>query len=231
MAPTTRKLLSIVTPCYNEEANVEDCYRTVARIVAESLPEYDHEHVFADNASSDGTVELLRRLAREDERVKVILNARNYGPFRSTFNALLRTSGDAVVVLLAADLQDPPELIVDFTRHWEQGHEIVYGIRANRQEGILLRIARSAKDEHAVFELLRRKDPSTVPWLREMLLDAGENGAFRINAAFALGTIGGVEARAALEEALAGQLPPQVKEAVEHVLGHPPGDNQPPQEP
>jgi glycosyltransferase involved in cell wall biosynthesis len=143
MAPRTRKLLSVVTPCYHEEANVEACYHEVKRVFAELLPEYDREHIFSDNASTDGTVDVLRRLATEDPAVKIIVNARNYGPFRSTFNALLRTSGDAVVVMLPADLQDPPELIADFVRHWEKGYEIVYGIRANREEGILLRIARS----------------------------------------------------------------------------------------
>src|SRR5262245_53846896 len=99
-----RKVISIVTPCYNEQDNVTDCYEAVKRIFTEQLPEYDFEHLFCDNASSDDTVAVLRELARTDPRVKVIVNARNFGPFRSTFNGLLNTSGDAVVVLFAADL-------------------------------------------------------------------------------------------------------------------------------
>jgi glycosyltransferase involved in cell wall biosynthesis len=137
-----RKLISIVTPCFNEEVNVVACHEAVRTIFEKELPEYDLLHLFADNASSDGTLARLRDLARQDPNVKVIVNARNYGPFRSTFNALLSAPGDAVVVMLPADLQDPPEIIPRFVRAWELGHEVVYGIRANRQEGILMRIVR-----------------------------------------------------------------------------------------
>jgi glycosyltransferase involved in cell wall biosynthesis len=136
-----RKLISIVTPCFNERDNVADCHEAVKRVF-EQLPGYEFEHVFCDNASSDGTIEVLRLLAANDARVKVILNARNFGPFCSTFNGLLSTTGDAVVVLLAADLQDPPELIVEFVRRWEEGHQVVYGIRGKREEGFLLRNVR-----------------------------------------------------------------------------------------
>lgn len=142
MISIRRKLISIVTPCFNEEANLRDCRDAVARLFAEQLPEYDYEHIFCDNASTDSSPAVLRKLATEDSRVKVIFNSRNFGPFRSTFNGLMSSSGDAVVVLLAADLQDPPEVVVDFVRHWEAGHEIVYGIRANRQEGLLMRTTR-----------------------------------------------------------------------------------------
>lgn len=137
-----RKLISIVTPCYNEQDNVADCYEAVRRVFAEQLPGYDHEHVFCDNASADDTVAVLRQLAARDPRVKVIVNARNFGPFCSTFNGLMRTRGDAVVVLLAADLQDPPELIPDFVRRWEEGYQVVYGIRQSREEGFLMRRTR-----------------------------------------------------------------------------------------
>jgi glycosyltransferase involved in cell wall biosynthesis len=143
MAAGKRKLISIVTPCYNEELNVPDCYEAVRKLFANELADYDYEHIFCDNASSDATVMLLRQLADVDPHVKVILNARNFGPFRSMFNGLLSTTGDAVVPFLPADLQDPAEVIVSFVRHWEAGHKIVYGIRANRQEGLLMRTARS----------------------------------------------------------------------------------------
>ncbi|HEY5313468.1 MAG TPA: glycosyltransferase family 2 protein [Pirellulales bacterium] len=142
MPASPRKLISVITPCFNEQANIRECRDAVARVFAEHLPDYDYEHLFCDNASSDGTIACLRKLAADDPCVKVIFNARNFGPFRSTFNGLLNTAGDAVVVLLAADLQDPPEVMVDFVRTWEQGYEVVYGIRANRQEGWLLRTTR-----------------------------------------------------------------------------------------
>ena len=138
-----RKVISIVTPCYNEQDNVLPCYEAVKRVFEEQLPEYDCEHVFCDNASTDSTPEVLRDLAVRDPRVKVIFNARNFGPFCSTFNGLLNTTGDAVVVLLAVDLQDPPEVVVEFVKKWEQGYQVVYGIRKKREEGFIMRSVRS----------------------------------------------------------------------------------------
>jgi glycosyltransferase involved in cell wall biosynthesis len=138
-----KKLLSVVTPCYNEEASIVHCYETVRDILANELPEYDYEHIIADNASTDMTLDLLRDIAGRDPRVKVIANARNFGPMRSHFNALLAASGDVVVVFIPADLQDPPELIPQFVRLWEHGHDVVYGIRAVREEGVAMRWLRS----------------------------------------------------------------------------------------
>ena len=106
-----RKTITVVSPCFNEEESVENCYATVQRIFAEELPDYSREHVFADNASTDRTVEILRGIVEKDPAVKVVVNARNYGPFRSTFNGLKYATGDAVLVMLPVDLQDPPELI------------------------------------------------------------------------------------------------------------------------
>lgn len=137
--PLGRKLISIVTPCYNEEDNVLDCYLAVRQLFERRLADYEFEHIFCDNASTDSTPVVLTELAGQDSRVKVIFNARNFGPFCSTFNGLTATNGDAVVVLLAADLQDPPELIVDFVHRWEQGYQVVYGIRQRREEGFCLR--------------------------------------------------------------------------------------------
>jgi glycosyltransferase involved in cell wall biosynthesis len=131
-----------VTPCFNEQENIEICYRTVQDIFAGELAEYDYEHVFCDNNSADCTPEILEKLAADDPRVKVIFNARNFGAFASLFNGLRSTSGDAVVVCLPADLQDPPELIPQFVRLWEQGNDIVYGVRKERQERRLLAVMR-----------------------------------------------------------------------------------------
>ncbi len=135
------KRISIISPAYNEEDNVEACYRAVADLFAPGGPleTYEREHIFADNASEDGTAEILRGLAAQDPCVKVILNARNFGPFRSNFNALRYATGDAVVVFLPADLQDPPEIIPEMVRHWENGIEVVAGSRANREETLMLR--------------------------------------------------------------------------------------------
>lgn len=139
MTPAAAVTISVVTPCYNEELNLVDCHRALAQLFTERLPECRLEHIFCDNASTDGSVAILRQMAEEDPGVKVVVNARNYGPFRSTFNGLRHASGDAVVVLFAADLQDPPELIAEFVARWRQGYEVVYGIRSRRQESLLMR--------------------------------------------------------------------------------------------
>ncbi|MBN8628439.1 MAG: glycosyltransferase family 2 protein, partial [Planctomycetes bacterium] len=146
-----RKVISIVTPCYNEELNVVDCYEAVRDLFANTLTDYDFEHVFCDNASTDQTPGLLAGLAARDPRVKVIFNAGNFGPFRSMFNGLMSTSGDAVVVLLAADLQDPPEVIAEFVKHWEAGYEIVHAVRSQREEGPIMRGVR-----HVYYRTVRK---------------------------------------------------------------------------
>ena len=137
-----RNLISIVTPCYNEADNVEECARAVREVFARELPDCDFEHLFCDNASTDATPLKLAAMAARDRRIKVILNARNVGPFRSMFHGLLSTSGDAVVVMLPADLQDPPEVIPAMVAAWRNGHEVVQGIRQEREEGPVMRAAR-----------------------------------------------------------------------------------------
>jgi glycosyltransferase involved in cell wall biosynthesis len=136
------KLISIVSPCYNEQNNVRQCRDAVRDVFCRELRDYAYEHIFADNASTDGTLSELRKLAAEDKNVKVIANARNYGPFRSNFNALRATRGDAVLVMLPVDLQDPPDLIPQFVREWENGFKIVFGQRLQREEIGLLRLVR-----------------------------------------------------------------------------------------
>lgn len=136
------KTISITTPCFNEEANVRDCYDAVKALFDGPLSGYRREHVFADNCSADRTVEILREIAAADPAVKVIVNARNFGPLRSTYNAVLATSGDAILLFLPADMQDPPSLLPEFVKLWEQGYEIVYGIRATRSEGWVMRSIR-----------------------------------------------------------------------------------------
>ena len=136
------KTISIVSPCYNEEDNVTVCYETVKALFEKELPGYRYEHIFVDNASTDGTVAILRDIAAQDPGVKVIVNARNFGVFRSTFNGLRYVTGDAVLVMLPVDLQDPPELIPEFVALWESGYDVVAGARETREEGFVLRTAR-----------------------------------------------------------------------------------------
>lgn len=136
------KTISIISPCFNEADNVQECAAAVKALFDGPLAGYAREHIFADNDSSDGTIELLREMAAADTSIKVILNARNFGPFRSNFNALRAATGDAIVVFLPADLQDPPEMITEFVRLWESGVEVVAGARTNRQESFALRTCR-----------------------------------------------------------------------------------------
>ncbi len=138
----TRKLITIMTPCFNEVHNVRDVHRRVQAVAAE-LPEYRFEHLFVDNASKDGTIEVLREMAAEDPSVKVILNARNFGPDRSGMNGFLQAAGDAVGCI-ASDLQDPPELFVEMIREWEKGFPIVAAIKNSSDENGLMYRVRTA---------------------------------------------------------------------------------------
>jgi polyisoprenyl-phosphate glycosyltransferase len=128
----TSKLISVVTPCYNEEANVQELHQRV-KAVFDALGSYRYEHFFIDNASKDGTVAVLRELARNDPSVKVIVNTRNFGHIRSPYHALLEARGDAVIGM-ASDLQDPPELIPKFLESWEAGYKVVLGVKEASQE-------------------------------------------------------------------------------------------------
>lgn len=136
---TGKLKLSIITPCFNEADNVIDCYETTKRTIETLLPEFDYEHIFCDNASTDGTGSILENLASKDQNVKVILHSRNFGPFNSMFNGLLASSGDLVIPFLPADLQDPPEVIPQFVAEWKKGFEVVYGVRKTREESFVLR--------------------------------------------------------------------------------------------
>jgi glycosyltransferase involved in cell wall biosynthesis len=132
-----KKLISVMTPCYNEEDNIEDLYSQVKTIFENQLSGYDYEHVFIDNCSKDRTVDILKMLARKDPKVKIIVNARNFGFVRSSYYGLIQPDGDAVIFLMA-DLQDPPSLIVDFVTKWEEGYKVVQGVRKNSRESFVL---------------------------------------------------------------------------------------------
>jgi len=130
------KLISVMTACYNEEENIEEVYKRVKGIF-ETLPQYKYEHVFIDNASTDKTILILKDIAKHDKNVKIIVNSRNFGWIRSPFYALRQCQGDAVI-LLVSDLQDPPEMIKDFIKKWEEGYKIVVGIKKQSKENPLM---------------------------------------------------------------------------------------------
>lgn len=190
-----KKLISVVAPCYNEELNIQACYQEVVSLFEGdgALSAYDVELIFADNNSNDRSLEILRDLAATDPRVKVVANARNYGPFRSTFNALRYAQGDAVIPMLPVDLQDPPELIPSFIRKWEEGYLRVYGVRTQRDEGSVMRAVRRGyyyvvnkfsnidiPRDVAEFQVLDRKVVQALlqfrdyyPYIRGMIANVG----------------------------------------------------------
>jgi len=184
------KRISVVTPLFNEEGNVvELCDRVAA--VMQLLP-YDYEHICIDNCSQDGTAALLRERATKDPRVKVIINARNFGHIRSPYYALLQASGDAAVII-AGDLQDPPELIPEFIQKWEAGYKSVMAVKPESAESSLMsfirklyyRIVNRISDvplvdnatgaglyDRAVLDVLRHiKDP--YPYARGLICEIG----------------------------------------------------------
>lgn len=136
MSQASRPLLSVVMPCYNEEGNVAEAVAQVRSVMA-SLPEFDYEHLFIDNASTDKTVDALRRLCAEDRRVKVIVNSRNFGHIRSPTYGLMAAAGVAAVIL-PSDLQEPPSLIPALVAEWQKGHRSVLTVKRSVQESFVL---------------------------------------------------------------------------------------------
>lgn len=130
-----KKMISIVTPCYNEEENIDELYQRISAVMA-TLP-YDYEHICIDNASTDGTVKRIKELAAQDKRVKLIVNARNFGHIKSPYYAIQQSNGDACI-LIASDLQDPPEMIVEFVKKWEEGFKTVLAVKPESEESSLM---------------------------------------------------------------------------------------------
>ncbi|MGB8786019.1 MAG: glycosyltransferase family 2 protein [Terriglobales bacterium] len=130
------KTLTILTPCYNEEANVRELYLRVRAAIA-TAGDYQYEHILIDNASTDNTLNELKAIAAHDKNVKIIRNTRNFGHIRSPMHAFNQATGDAVIGIVA-DLQDPPEMIVDLIRKWEEGYPVVICIKAASDENGLM---------------------------------------------------------------------------------------------
>lgn len=134
------KKISVVTPCYNEEDNVEK----LVSLVTEELKklDFEFEHIFIDNHSSDQTVNILKKLSQKFPHIKVIVNARNFGHIRSPYYGLMQAYGDAVI-LLAADLQDPPSLIPELVSQWQKGNNVVIAIKNQSHESALMYFIRT----------------------------------------------------------------------------------------
>ena len=186
------KLISIVSPCYNEEGNVEQLYLRTRETLAK-FPHLRYEHIFIDNASTDNTVAILRKLAEADKNVRVIVNARNFGHIRSPHHALMCAEGDAVVGLLS-DLQDPPEVIGGMIEEWERGTPIVVGIKNSSDESGLMYGIRTlyyrtvamltnvrvlehftgfGLYDRKVVDIVRNRFPDPVPYFRGIIAEIG----------------------------------------------------------
>lgn len=131
------KKISIVIPCFNEEENVVPMYEAVTEQMSAYDGKYLYEILYIDNFSTDNSRGLLLELAERDRRVKLIFNTKNFGPIRSPHHGLLSATGDAAI-LICCDFQEPPELIPQFITGWEQGYEIVAGIKSGSKEGLFM---------------------------------------------------------------------------------------------
>ena len=187
-----RKKISMVIPTYNEKDNIFDDYNRLKGIMDRDLKDYDYEMLFIDNFSNDGTREELRILAKKDKNVKIILNGNNFGWMRSSFYGMIQTTGDCTV-LLAADMQEPPEVMVDFVREWEKGYKVVIGIKSKSKENKLMYFLRNCyynflekiTENHHIkqfmgfglydkdfIEILRKLD-DPVPYFRGIVAELG----------------------------------------------------------
>jgi polyisoprenyl-phosphate glycosyltransferase len=188
--------LSVVTGCYNEEANVPELYERICKTFERDLPNYTFELIVIDNASTDGTVKVLKQIAAKDKRVRIIVNNRNFGPVRSGYHAILQARGDAVVVMVS-DLQDPPEMIPEFVKKWEEGYKIVLAQKTNSEESPLFFLVRKVYyntisrlsdielvknatgfglyDQRVIEDLRQIDDP--YPYFRGLVCDLGYSRA------------------------------------------------------
>lgn len=136
------KTISIVVPCFNEEENVVPMSEAVIGIFNKELPDYDYELIFIDNDSQDKTRPLLRKLCENNPNIKAIFNAKNFGQFKSPYYGLLQATGDCGI-LVAADFQDPVEMIPKFVKEWENGYKIVSGIKTSSKENKIMYFLRT----------------------------------------------------------------------------------------
>ncbi len=127
-----KKTITILTPTLNEESNVDELVSRVSKVIAEH-PKYNFEHLFIDNSSDDGTVDKLKKIAKKNKKVKVIVNARNFGSPSSVLHGLKQVKTDACIHI-ASDLQDPPEVIPDLLKKWEEGFKIVVLVKNASKE-------------------------------------------------------------------------------------------------
>lgn len=152
----SKKKISILTACFNEQDNVAGLIEAVGDVF-KKMPQYNYEHIFIDNSSTDKTVDILKAIANTNKQVKIIVNTRNFGHIRSPYHGLLQCEGDAVVSLVS-DFQDPPEMISQFIVKWEEGHKIVIGVKTHSKENAFMHAVRKF-----FYNLLAQASSSSDP--------------------------------------------------------------------
>jgi polyisoprenyl-phosphate glycosyltransferase len=148
----TKKLITILIPVYNEEENVKIAYETVTPIMEDIQDRYDYELLFTDNHSTDKTFEILQSLSKTDEHIRVLRFSKNFGYQCSILTGYSHACGDAVIQI-DCDLQDPPGLIPKLIKNWEEGYQVVYGVRNKREGESFLKIV-TAKIFYRLLDLL-----------------------------------------------------------------------------
>lgn len=133
----TNKRITILSPTYNEEENIEELISRIEKVFSQKLTNYEYEIIFIDNSSTDKTVDVIKNKINHNKNIKLIVNQKNYGHIRSPFYGLQQTNSSATI-LLASDLQDPPELIFDLVKKWEEGYKLVLGVKPKSDEGLII---------------------------------------------------------------------------------------------
>jgi glycosyltransferase involved in cell wall biosynthesis len=156
-----KKKISIVTPTFNEELNIEK----LCDLISEEMKKlnYEYEHIVIDNSSTDSTVSILRKKALIDKNLKVIINSRNFGHIKSPVHGILQASGEAVI-LMTSDFQDPVSLISIYLKEWEKGHKVVMAQKIS-------------SDENSKMNFLRKLFYKTIKCISEVSLPANITGA------------------------------------------------------
>ena len=152
-----KKLISIVTPVFNEEEALDIYYDRVSKVINKLSNEYDFEIIFTDNCSIDNTFKKLQELAEKDSKIRVFSFSKNFGYQKSIWFGYYKTKGD-ITLELDVDLQDPPEMLEEMLEHWKKGHKIVYGIRKDRKEGIIIKSLRKI-----FYRLVRKVSDYDIP--------------------------------------------------------------------
>lgn len=135
-----KKKISIITGVFNEETTAELVYTEIKKVF-KNLKKYNYEHIFLDNHSTDNSLSILRNIAKIDKNVKVISYSKNFGPINSGFVGLTYSSGDGII-FYECNLKDPPALIPEFIKYWEQEYKLVYGLRKKTSDNIFMSFAR-----------------------------------------------------------------------------------------